>query len=328
MNEEQFLAKWSSEKAVYEAWASFVKEKIELALTLEHETLQLDYFIKIPVVPRLKKDDSLLGKAFHRGKPYTDAYAEIEDKIGMRFVVLLTADIQKIQKAIEASTLWTPSLDKDFEAERESRPVEFVYQSKHYVLKASADTVYGDITIPAGTPIEVQLRTLLQHAHSELTHDNIYKREPGSEVSKKVERTIAKSMALIEAVDDYFVAALQELESANALERSALADLVDIYFTQIGKRAYIDKSNALILHAFRGKLGDGFRDRILNMLQSKAFIKEQITAKYDYQYMYRQPWILLAYLMVDAEPFLTARNWPLTPDELRPIYTDLGKTFP
>jgi hypothetical protein len=46
MNEEEFLVKWRSEKSAYEAWASFVKEKIESALTLEHETLQLDYSVR------------------------------------------------------------------------------------------------------------------------------------------------------------------------------------------------------------------------------------------------------------------------------------------
>lgn len=33
----------------------------------------------------------------------------------------------------------------------------------------------GGMTVTAGTPCEVQVRTLLQQAHSELTHDTIYK---------------------------------------------------------------------------------------------------------------------------------------------------------
>lgn len=327
MTEAEFIEKWRTEKAAYAAWGTFVKEQIETALSREHEALRLDYFIKIPAIPRLKEEDSLLGKAFHRGKTYTDCYGEIEDKVGLRFVVLLTADIQKIQAVIEASKLWSYSLDRDFEADRDNRPLEFAYQSKHYVLKAAENTTVGEVTVPSGTPIEVQLRTLLQHAHSELTHDNIYKREPGSEVTKRVERAVAKSMALIEAVDDYFVLALQELESATQLERNALADLTDLYLAHTDMRPHIDKSNALVLHAFRDKLGEGLRDRLRAMLQAKSFIPELIKARYDDQYIFRQPWILLAYLMVDSEPFVTAKKWPLTSEELRPIYTDLGRSF-
>ena len=46
------------------------------------------------------------------------------------------------------------------------------------------------------------MRTLLQHAHSELTHDTIYK--PSVVQTPAMLRAAAKSMALIEATGDYF----------------------------------------------------------------------------------------------------------------------------
>jgi putative GTP pyrophosphokinase len=132
----------------------------------------------------------------------------------------------------------------------------------------------------------------------------------------------------IEAVDDYFVAALHELESATQLERDALSELTDLYLARTGMRPHIDKSNALVLHAFRDKLGEGLHDRLLMLLQARSFIPTLIKTRYDFQYIFRQPWTLLTYLMVDSEPFVTARKWPLTSEELKPIYTDLGKSFP
>jgi putative GTP pyrophosphokinase len=185
MNEVEFLRKWDSEREMYIAWGSFVATQISDALQVADQTLDLKKFLKIPPTPRVKEADSLLGKAFHRNKPYKNPYEEIEDKIGVRFVVLLTSDIKNIARVIENSKLWHASLDKDYEAERDNRPLEFTYQSMHYVLKAADDlTIENGIAIPRGTPCEVQLRTLLQHAHSELTHDSIYKREPGAEVSR------------------------------------------------------------------------------------------------------------------------------------------------
>lgn len=328
MTEAEFLATWQAERHVYDAWGHFVRNEIQEALKAVDPSLDVASFFKIPPVPRVKSDDSLLGKAFHREKPYTDPYQNIEDKVGVRFVVLLTADILRIQAVIEASTSWGASLDKDFEADRDSRPLEFAYQSKHYVVKSLHDVEWSGITIPAGTPCEVQLRTLLQHAHSELTHDNIYKREAGSEVTRKVERTIAKSMALIEAVDDFFELAVNELEKATQIERSALRTLSALYYQHVGKTCNIDKSSAIVLNAFRDRLGTDFQTRLDKLFLTSPFIAAQIKKRFDTQYIFRQPWIILAYLMVSEAPNTTAEKWPLTPEEIRPVYTDLGKAMP
>lgn len=328
MTEAELLAKWQTERHLYDAWGHFVKNEIQEALKAVDPSLDVSCFFKIPPVPRIKSDDSMLGKAFHREKPYTDPYQNIEDKVGVRFVVLLTADILRIQNVIVASTSWSASLDKDFEADRDSRPLEFAYQSKHYVVKSLHDVEWSGIKIPAGTPCEVQLRTLLQHAHSELTHDNIYKREAGSEVARKVERTIAKSMALIEAVDDFFELAVSELEKATEIERSTLRTLSTLYYQHIGKTCNIDKSCAIVLNAFRDRIGTDFQTRLDNLFSTNPFIVTQIIKRFDTQYIFRQPWIILAYLMVSEAPNTTAEKWPLTPDEIRPVYTDLGKVMP
>lgn len=325
MTEADFLKCWRDEEKLYLAWGIFVQERIESQLHTAAEISDLTTFLKIQPKPRLKDDDSLLGKAFHREKLYEDPYRQIEDKVGLRFVVLLTTDIATLQIAIEKSDAWTWSLDKDFEADRDSRPMEFAYQSKHYVVKAARDTEFKNLVIPKDTPCEIQLRTLLQHAHSELTHDNIYKRNPSTEVSKKVERTIAKSMALIEAVDDFFTVAIDELQKATEAERHALSVLTDLYKRYIGKTPHIDKSNAIVLNAFRDLLTKDFEARINNLLQKKSFIVDRIKERSVDHYTYRQPWILLAYLVTDASPHVTRERWPLTIEEIEPVFTDLGK---
>lgn len=329
MNEAEFVTKWNSEREMYLAWGSFVVAQISKDLETSNPTIDLKKFLKIPPIPREKETDSLLGKAFHRNKPYADPYIEIEDKVGVRFVVLLTSDIKHIATVVEQSNYWHASLDKDYEDDRHKRPLEFTYQSMHYVLKAAEDiALESGTTVLKGTPCEVQLRTLLQHAHSELTHDSIYKREPGAEVNKKVERTVAKSMALIEAVDEYFMSAIEELSAATQIERDALETLAGIFFERVGIRPNKDKTNALVLQTFRHKLGKDLRQNILRMLAAKPIIAAIIKEKYDSEYIYRQPWILLAFWLAQIEPAQTAGKWPLTPDELRPVYRDLGIRFP
>jgi len=324
MTEAEFLELWHLEKGSYEAWGAFVCEEVQRALRDIHG-VDVSAFLKIPSNPRLKDENSLLGKAFHRGKPYVDPYAEIEDKVGVRFVVLLTADIGKVSAIVEGSDRWLWSLDKDFEADRESRPLEFSYQSKHYVVRSLGDCTVGDVVVRSGTPCEIQIRTLLQHAHSELTHDNIYKRDPAAAVSKKIERTVAKSMALIEAVDDFFGQVLDDLEQANQVERTALAVMSELYLGFVGKQPLVDKTNALVLSAFRKDLGGDLRERIVGLLGRYPFLIDRINSRYERQYIFRQPWILLAYYLVSDRPSYVQELWPLTIQELEPVFTDLGK---
>jgi putative GTP pyrophosphokinase len=325
MNESEFLARWTAEKEIYAAWGNVIVNEVLGGLRTFDSTLDPDVFVKIPPRPRLKGDDSLLGKAFHRGKSYADPYAEIEDKIGVRFVVLLASDVLTLQKVIEGAQLWHWSLDKDYEEDREQRPLEFAYQSKHYVLRAKEEINYGGVTIPKQTPCEIQLRTLLQHAHSELTHDNIYKVQSGTLVSSNVHRTVAKSMALIEAVDDFFERAIQQLGEATAAERAALRSLCNLFEKFVGLAPGKDKSNALVLHALRQHIAPDLHAQIEAMLLAKPFILDNIRARYGSIHAFRQPWILFAYLQVDRQPNQTQDNWPLTPSEIKPVYTDLGK---
>ncbi|MCG5262450.1 GTP pyrophosphokinase [Cupriavidus gilardii] len=325
MTEQEFLEKWNSERASYEAWGGFISSEIHASL--EAEGIDVVLFLKIPAIPRLKSDDSLLGKAFHRGKNYDDPYRDIQDKVGIRFVVLLTSHLREIERAIEANANWSYSLDKDFEEERASKPLEFAYQSKHYVVKAARDLEVNGAKIAAGTPCEIQIRTLLQHAHSELTHDTIYKPRSVGQAGHKVHRTVAKSMALIEAADDFFVLVFEELEKATQDERNALRDLTNIYEEIIGITPSADKTNVLVLQAFKSKLGEGLRGRIYAFIERHGFVIDLIRERSRSQYIYRQPWILLAYQLVFSSPRTTKANWPLTADEIRPLFVDLAQPF-
>lgn len=327
MTEAEFLDRWHAEQAFYAAWGSFVRQRVELGLKARDATLDLDEFIKVTARPRLKADDSLLGKAFHRDKKYEDPYTQIEDKVGVRFVVLLSSDIKRLSEVIEKELAWIASLDRDFEAEREKRPLEFAYQSKHYVLRASAPTEHENILIPQGTPCEVQLRTLLQHAHSELTHGPIYKPSSDVTISGRTQRTVAKSMALIEAADDFFELVVQDLQQASEEERSALAILKMVYEREVGLLPHVDKTSGIVLSALKGSLGSDLPERLEALLARYPFIVDRIKERFMRQYSYRQPWILLAYLLAWQKPAELKERWPIGLTELEPVFTDLGRQF-
>jgi ppGpp synthetase/RelA/SpoT-type nucleotidyltranferase len=280
--------------------------------------------LKIEPQPRTKDPVSFVDKAFHRNKGYEDPYENVEDKVGVRFVVLLTSDIGLIEQAIKLCD-FEVSKDKDFEADRASRPLEFAYQSDHFVVRPKADVVDGDRTYRAGMPCEIQVRTLLQHAHSELTHDRDYKGEKAAPA--RVKRNIARSMALIEAADDFFQQVVKDLEDLDRPTRELFQELEKVYRGNVSSDPERARSNILIIEALAETLGSQIAVDTTTLLVEKPFVRERILDRMATQHLFRQPAVLLAYLGADKAPTGTKGRWPLTPEELRPIYSDLGKAF-
>lgn len=330
MTEDELIQRWQQDEPMYKAWGEYVRTRIldELTEMLGQDEAKL--FIKIPPVPRTKELKSLIDKAFYRpSKSYKNPYDEIEDKVGVRFVVLLTSGVNVLQTVIENVSDWTHSLDRDYEQEREARPHEFAYQSKHYVIRSANPVESSGLIVPANVSCEIQLRTLLQHAHSELTHDKIYKRKSNIPVGSAVQRAVAKSMALIEAVDDYFIQATKQLDEATDAEHRVLTDLATAYKTMIGLAPETDKSATEFLDTYRDQVQQApVLDRLEKFVKENGYVPDRIRARRARQHMFRQSWVLMLYALVKAYPSTTASRWPFTPDELRPIYNDLGIRFP
>ena len=99
--EDAFLAKWHEERAAYLAWGQHVSSMISEALIPVVAPVSVGYFLKAAPAPRLKDDKKLIEKAFYRNKPYSDPYAEITDKVGIRFVVLLGTHVRIVTKVLE-----------------------------------------------------------------------------------------------------------------------------------------------------------------------------------------------------------------------------------
>lgn len=330
MTEEELIQRWQRDEPMYKAWGDYVRFRVLDELTARLGQDEAKLFVKIPPVPRTKELKSLIDKAFYRpSKSYKNPYDDIEDKVGIRFVVLLTSGVNVLQSVIESVSDWTHSLDRDYEQEREARPHEFAYQSKHYVIRSAHAVEFGGITVPTNVPCEVQLRTLLQHAHSELTHDKIYKRKSTIPVGSAVQRAVAKSMALIEAVDDYFIEATKQLEEATESEQRALIDMASAYQASVGLAPETDKSATEFLDAYRDLIQQmSVSNQLEQFVKENGYVPERIRARRPHQHMFRQSWALMLYALVKKHPSVIATRWPFTPDELRPVYRDLGIGFP
>lgn len=327
-SEQELLARWHAERPAYEVWGDYVRAKVLelLELRLGREAGQL--FLRLPASPRTKSDASLVQKALFR-KRYQNPYDDVEDKVGIRFVVLTSDDIPTVAQSISeaGSEFWHVAKSRDFVAEREADPNHFGYQSDHFVLRSKVGLVG-----PSGTPIlpdlpcEVQIRSLLQHAYSEVTHDTIYK--PSVKTTPEMLRAAAKAMALIEATDDY-LRALGNLVSSSVEDvRSMVRDLRIIYSQYVGAEPTETALDSQIIEALLPLIEGRSSADISAWLAEKPYLANRILSNRELSTLYGQGSILAVYYCVQHFPNAVPQQDVLAADELAPVYSDLGAMLP
>jgi hypothetical protein len=195
--------------------------------------------------------------------------------------------IKLVCNAIEGCQEWEWSKDKDYEAEQAKAPYEFRYQSVHYIVRCREGVDVGEMTVAAGAPCEVQVRTLLQHAHSELTHDTIYK--PSVVQTPEMLRAAAKSMALIEATGDYFEELVDQIAKAVGANRKLTEELIGVYRDRVGREPDVTRAEGLLNEAYAALVGTNAVADISAFLAEKAFVAERIKERAQNKLLFRQP---------------------------------------
>ncbi len=285
---------------------------------------ELDYtpslFLKSSVSPRLKTDESIIQKAFYRGKKYKYPYEDITDKVGIRFVVLLSTHIKVLSNIIENSISWSHSKDRDYEDERSSNPNVFSYQSVHYIVKNNESTEYSGVKIPAGTSCEIQVRTLLQHAYSELSHDSVYKTD--RIVNSCVERWIARSMALIETTDDTFVLVNEKIEEDYKKYHAYVKILTDVY--ALYNKNYVGLTKYTKMLDYFIDLIDAQDWEEMNTSLPEHNYSEIIQKRQSSVMLYKTPVIIALFYAAINYPRKLLKTWPFERGLLDYVFTDLG----
>lgn len=324
--EQDFLERWEHEKEVYAAWGKLISHEVQKRLEPVVAPVRPDYFLRTPVTPRTKDSQKLVEKAFYRNKNYSNPYDDITDKVGTRFVVLLGSEIPIVERVLTTIDGWEHSKDRDFEEEQKKNPLKFDYAAVHYVVRPKHDVEFEDICIPAKTPCEVQIKTILQHAYSELTHDTIYK--PQIEATPFMRRNAAKAMALLEATNDYFEKVAKDVNEALSNVRQMTANLSSVYRSAVGMDPKPTILEGLLLAAYDGEPGQDYIDEVQKFLINNPFIVERIKDHIALgNPIFNQPSILLVYLSVHKSARRAKENWPLTPAEMEPLLNDFGESI-
>jgi putative GTP pyrophosphokinase len=151
---------------------------------------------------RAKDVSSFMGKARKQdnGKPkYSDPLSQIQDQLGVRIITFFNSDVERLDKIVKR--YFRPIEIKDHVPDSEW---EFGYFGRHYVLVLPADVI-EDGTDGNNVPrfFELQVKTLFQHAWSEVEHDLGYK--PGeSPLTPDQKRKLAFTSAQAWGADQMF----------------------------------------------------------------------------------------------------------------------------
>ncbi|MBU7006870.1 RyR domain-containing protein [Phosphitispora fastidiosa] len=211
------INKYSEEYSFYKEYAGILRQILEKACD--------SYAPNAIVQARAKNLSSFAEKAVRKRSKYSQPAYQFTDLCGARVITHTLAQVDAISKFIEANFIidWENSLDVSSRLQKD----QFGYRSVHYVISLPQKPVLG-IDIPESIgprKAEIQIRTILQHAWSDITHDRIYK--SNFSVPGKLRRDSARLAALMENADSLFGEFVQSIDSYQ-LNYNTYSNLVDI----------------------------------------------------------------------------------------------------
>ncbi len=326
MDTDAFRKHLEESQSAFDMWGKYVAKKINEGVIQRLGDEDAAMCFKIPSLPRLKKIDSAMGKIGRKG--YDNPIAQMTDLVGVRYVVLLSEQIEMVCNIVKSEPTWVAKISKDYQDEIEKNPKIFDYQSQHFEIRPTRNFEIDEILITTDMCCEVQIRTLLQHAYAELVHDSIYK--PVGPVPYKAERQVAKSMALMETTDELFSSTMKLLADTNQPRNQLYEDLTIIYREKIGGHLLRPdiKTSYAILDEFRELLKDGLSAEIGIYIEDKHYISNKVVTRAKTSLLFAQPIIFFVYWAVDViDPDELKRRWPLPGywRDIEVVFSDLDR---
>ncbi|MGF1779819.1 GTP pyrophosphokinase [Vibrio nomapromontoriensis] len=149
------------------------------------------------VESRVKDEKSFVHKVSRKG--YENPTSDVEDMCGVRVICYYQEDIEKICHLIESEFNIVSEENKQEELNHD----QFGYTSYHYIVTLKDSWLeHPSARGLGGFKAEIQIRTMLMHTWSAISHKLLYKRE--QDVDPQFKRKISRLSALIELADEQF----------------------------------------------------------------------------------------------------------------------------
>lgn len=176
---------------------------------------------------RVKSEDSFRNKVIKK-KKYKDI-TDMTDVCGVRIITYYSDTVDKVAK------IMTEQFEIDEENTIDKRkaldPDRFGYLSLHYVISLKDDRLsLPEYSIFKDIKVEIQIRSISQHAWAEIEHDLGYKTK--KEIPKEIRRDFSRLASLLELVDKEFVEIRSKLnsyadEAKESIKTSSEKTLID-----------------------------------------------------------------------------------------------------
>ena len=247
---------------------------------------------------RVKNVDSYCEKVLIR-KPKESPLLETTDKVGTRIVLLNTTDVDKVCDFIERCEEWQiQDHAKDIDQIILEHPEEFTYQSDHYIVKPKENYMAAcELDL---LTCEIQVRTILQHAYAEISHDTMYKKDVT--LSNQYKRKLASSMAFLEAADEKFVQIYKGMEELNDNRTGLQSQLIQAYKSIIedyDERTYnVEITLTLANQIEESTLKEFINDLDRFMQKQFELVHSVITQYKEEDILFRHPVIVMALYMI------------------------------
>ncbi|PEF53888.1 hypothetical protein CON56_02530 [Bacillus thuringiensis] len=202
-NMDEVVNWYKNNKPLYEALAKKVESIIKDVL----DQNGLTYYL---ITSRSKDLDSFANKA--KKDKYADPKNEIKDLAGIRVITFVRSEVEACKNAIKPLF----KLDNNHSIDKgKALGIDKVgYRSVHFVAELTEDRLQlPDFKPFEGMCFEIQIRTILEHAWADISHDRSYKFSGVLPPDNDIERRFSLAAAALELVDREFDSLASEIEN-------------------------------------------------------------------------------------------------------------------
>ncbi len=200
-NKESIISLYSYKQNEYKLLCEIIKSIIENLLLYEKI-----HFLSVS--SRVKSLESFISKI--KRKKYKNPFKEMTDFAGIRIICYIEDDVKSVSKLIEKSF----NILENFSVNKKNTlGLDKVgYQSTHYICSLGEKRKnLPEYSKFSNQIFEVQIRTILQHAWAELSHDRNYKSSKGLPID--IQRRFNLISGQLEIADREFNILVNKIDS-------------------------------------------------------------------------------------------------------------------
>ncbi|MDI6605629.1 MAG: hypothetical protein QME65_00555, partial [Candidatus Omnitrophota bacterium] len=192
---------------------------------------------------RCKTIESFKEKIEREGKSHIDPFKEITDLSGLRIILYYVDDIDKVCDLIDRE--FDVDVTKSIDKRTLLAPDQFGYLSVHKIVSLSKNRAdLPEWSLYKGIVAEIQVRTVLQHAWSAISHILLYKRT--EDIPRQFRRKLIRLSGLLEMADENFSVLRIEQERLSVdINKRIAEDRLDIPIDALSIKQFLDKCKLL-----------------------------------------------------------------------------------